>query len=434
MHQNKLLASAIVVGVTVLSAFAAEKYDANTNAYWEATAVVPAPKAPADCAFVDETLAKCAENYSVLLANAIRDYTPAKPYPKRFRNGKVEYIPDWDWCTGFWPGSLWLLYEATGDLKWKFAAEKYSDELIHIRFSNLHHDLGFMALPPAGNGLRITGDKKYAMWLYDSARALQTRWRPGAKAIQAWGVWGGKWGDSCSIIVDAMLNMELFEFAANYPASGKLTAERDWLEGGSFRDMAEMHVDTSIKYLLRPDGSSHHMALIDFKTGELIENRTGQGIGHWSRGQSWVVYGFPMMYEYTKNPKYLEIAKKVADYAMTQKDLPADSIPYWDYEAPNIPNEERDSSAAAVIGCGLLRLSRLVDDKALAAKYRAEAIKIAKSLSSDAYFCKPTECGGFLLKHAVGSKPDKAEIDMPLNYGEYYFLELLLDLKRTRVW
>jgi hypothetical protein len=231
-----------------------------------------------------------------------------------------------------------------------------------------------------------------------------------------------------------MLNIELFEFAANYPASGKLTAERDWLEGGSFRDMAEMHVDTTISHLLREDGSTHHMAFLDFKTGKLIRYRTGQGVGHWSRGQGWAVYGFPMMYEYTKNPKYLEVAKKVADYAMTAKNLPADSVPYWDYEAPNIPNEERDSSAAAIIGCGLLRLSRLVGDATLAAKYRAEAIKIARSLSSDAYFCKPGECGGFLLKHAVGSKPDKAEIDMPINYGDYYFLELLLDLKRTRKW
>ena len=423
-----------VLTFCALAAAAAEKADVNTNWYWEATAVVPAPKAPADCAFVDAALAKCAENYSVLLANAIRDYTAKKPYPKRFRNGKIDYIPDWDWCTGFWPGSLWLLYEATGDLKWRLAAEKYCDELIHIRFSNLHHDSGFMALPPAGNGLRITGDKKYAMWLYDAARTLQTRWRPGAKAIQAWGIWGGKWADSCSIIVDCMLNLELFEFAGYYPATGNLTAERDWLEGGSLREMAEMQAETTIRNLLREDGSSYHFALLDFKDGHLIEHRTGQGVGHWSRGQGWVVYGFPMMYEYTKNPKYLEIAKKVADYAMSAKNLPADAVPYWDYEAPDIPNEERDSSAAAVIGCGLLRLSRLVDDKELAAKYRAEAIKIAKSLSSDEYFCKPTECGGFLLKHAVGSKPDKAEIDVPLNYGDYYYLELLLDLKRTRKW
>jgi len=431
MIQKLLFVLSVVLGLEVL---AAEKVDANTNAYWEATAVVPAPKAPADCAFVDETLAKCAENYSVLLANAVRDYTKARPYPKRFKDGKVDYIPDWDWCTGFWPGSLWLLYEATGDLKWKFAAEKYSDELIHIRFSNLHHDLGFMALPPAGNGLRITGEKKYAMWLYDAARTLQTRWRPGAKAIQVWGIWGGKWGESCSVIVDCMLNMELLEFAGHYPATGKLTAERDWLEGGTCRDMAEMHVEATTKYLLREDGSSHHFAMLDFKDGHLLEHRTGQGIGHWSRGQGWVVYGYPMMYEYTKDRKYLEIAKKVADYAMSAKNLPSDSVPYWDYEAPNIPDEERDSSAAAIIGCGLLRLSRLVDEPALAAKYRAEAIKIARSLSSDAYFCKPTECGGFLLKHAVGSKPDKAEIDVPLNYGDYYFLELLMDLKRTRVW
>ena len=231
-----------------------------------------------------------------------------------------------------------------------------------------------------------------------------------------------------------MLNMELFAFAANHPATGKISPERDWLEGGTFRDMAESHVEQTIRHLLRDDGSSHHFALLDFKTGELIEHRTGQGIGHWSRGQGWVVYGFPMMYEYTRNPRYLEVAQKTADWALHAKNLPEDGVPYWDYEAPDIPNEERDSSAAAVLGCGFLRLSRLCPDVARAAVYRAAAVRIAHSLSSPEYFAAPDELGGFVLRHGVGSKPDKAEVDVPLNYGDYYYLELLLDLKRTRRW
>jgi hypothetical protein len=194
--------------------------------------------------------------------------------------------------------------------------------------------------------------------------------------------------------------------------------------------MAEMHADTTIKYLLRSDGSTYHIALLDFKTGELVEHQDGQGVGHWSRGQGWVVYGFPMMYTFTGEQRFLDAAIKVADYALNEKNVPEDRIPYWDYEAPNIPDEERDSAAAAVLGCGFLKLSKICPDKEKAARYRAEAVKIAKSLSSDAYFAKPAEIGGFVLKHAVGSKPHKAEIDVPLNYGDYYYLELLMELRR----
>jgi len=385
-----------------------------------------------DLAWVDSAIARFGTNYTVLAENAKLGYTKEAPYPKTFKNGKVVFCKDWDWCSGFFQGCLWYLHEATGDAKWRELAEKYTEEQAHIRTSNLHHDLGFMFLPSAGNAYRITGDKKYAGYLYDAARTLCTRWRPRCQAIQVWGNWNGKWADSCSVIVDCMLNLELFEWAGKFPCEGWEGQPRDWLDGGVFRDMAEAHADTTIKYLLRPDGSSYHFALLDFKTGELIKHLNGQGVGHWSRGQGWVVYGFPMMYSFTHEQRFLDAAIKVADYALNEKNVPVDRIPYWDYEAPNIPNEERDSSAAAVLGCGFLKLSKICPDKEKAARYRDEAIKIAKSLSSDAYFAKPSEIGGFVLKHAVASKPDGTDIDVPLNYGDYYYLELLMDFKRTR--
>ena len=384
-----------------------------------------------DLKWVDEALSRAAENYTVLLKNSTVDYTKEAPFPKRFQDGKLVFCKDWDWCSGFFQGSLWYLYENTKDDKWRAAAEKYCAEQAHIRTSNLHHDLGFMFIPSAWHAYRLTGNMYYKQVFYDAARTLCTRWRAKPKAIQAWGIWGGKWGDSCSVIVDCMLNLEMFMIAGTNPAKADDGMVHDFLEGGAFLDMAEAHAETTVKYLIRPDGSSYHMAFLDFKTGDLVKRLDGQGVGHWSRGQGWVIYGFPMMYEYSKDPRWLEVAMRVADYHINEKNLPSDGIPYWDYEAPNIPNEPRDTSAAAIIGCGLLKLSRICPDKVKSAKYRAEALRIAKSLSSDAYFAKPTEIGGFILKHAVGSKPHGAEVDVPLNYGDYYYLELLTAIKNT---
>ena len=189
MKTSTMLALTVAASLPLL---AAEKIGANTNSYWEATAVVPAPKAAPELAWVDDALARFAANYTVLLTHALAEHTAERPYPKSFKDGRVRYVPDWDWCSGFWPGALWYLYEATDDLKWRLAAERYTDEQSRIRYSNLHHDLGFMFLPSAGNGLRITGDGRYAGWLYDAARTLQTRYRPNCRCIQVWGVWGGK--------------------------------------------------------------------------------------------------------------------------------------------------------------------------------------------------------------------------------------------------
>lgn len=401
------------------------------SAIWGVCAALLTASATAeDLSFVKPALRRCAENYSHLLENSVRDYTKERPYPKSFENGKVCYITNWDWCSGFFQGCLWYLYEETGDVKWRLAAERYTLEQASARTSNVHHDLGFMFLPSAGNAYRLTKDRKYAGYLYDASRTLATRWRANPKAIQAWGIWNGEWAEHCSIIVDCLLNLELFEWVGKHPCEGWEGQPRDYLEGGAFLDMALAHADTTLKHMLRADGSSYHIGMLDFKTGELVEHRTGQGIGHWSRGQSWVVYGFSMMYEYTREKRYLDAAMKAADYCLTQKNVPADRIPYWDYEAPDIPNEERDTAAGAVIGCGMLRLSKLCPDAAKAAAYRAEAIKVAKSLSSEAYFAKPTELGGFILRHGVGSKPGKAEVDVPLNYADYYYIELLMELKK----
>ena len=182
-----------------------------------------------DLSFVEPALARFAENYKTLLANAARDGTPEALWPKTFKDGKLVFCKDWDWCSGFFQGSLWYLYEATGEASWRAAAERYTEEQAHIRTSNLHHDLGFMFLPSAGNAYRLTGDRKYAGWLYDAARTLCTRWRPRCQSIQAFGVWDGHWKEHSALIVDCMLNLELFAWAGTHPCEGWEGQPRDCL-------------------------------------------------------------------------------------------------------------------------------------------------------------------------------------------------------------
>lgn len=134
------------------------------------------------------------------------------------------------------------------------------------------------------------------------------------------------------------------------------------------------------------------------------------------------------MYRETKDPAYLSFAQKVADFAINNPNMPEDGIPHWDYGAPG---EERDSSAGSIMASGLLELSTFVKGRK-GAEYRAFAVKQLTSLSSPAYFSEGDEIGHFLLKHGVGHKPGHSEVDTPLNYGDYYFLEGLLRFRKLR--
>ena len=187
-----------------------------------------------------------------------------------------------------------------------------------------------------------------------------------------------------------------------------------------------------MRHHFRADGGTYHVLNYDQRPGfrdAVQEIRRGQGLGcetAWSRGQSWAIYGYTMMYRFTKDPAYLAFARKVSDFAINQPNMPADGVPCWDYGAPG---EERDSSAASVMASGLLELADFVDGEK-GASYRAFAVKQLLSLASPVYFSEGDEIGHFLLKHGVGHKPGGSEIDTPLDYGDYYFLEALLRFGR----
>lgn len=334
--------------------------------------------------------------------------------PRTTKNGKIQYTSFQDWTSGFFPGSLWYLYELTGKEEWKKEAEKYTEALDKIQHLTWHHDIGFMIQCSYGNGLRFADKEAYKPVIIQAAKSLSTRFRPGAGIIQSWnttGGWQAQRGWTCPVIIDNMMNLELlFEATA---LSGD----------SSFYRIAVSHADQTLKNHFRPDNSCYHVVDYQPETGAALHHHTAQGYAHesaWARGQAWALYGYTVCYRYTKNKAYLEQAEKIAAYLFSHPRLPEDLVPYWDFDAPKIPQEPRDVSAAAIIASALYELNDYSKKD-----YRRTADKIMKSLSSPVYTAKAGENGNFILMHSVGSIPHSAEIDEPLVYADYYYLEAM---------
>ena len=331
------------------------------------------------------------------------------------KNGEVVYVPYDDWTSGFFPGSLWYMYQLTGDDKWEKLAEKYTEALDSVQYLTWHHDVGFMAGCSYLNGMRFA-DKDYRSVIMQSAQSLSTRFRPNAGVIQSWDAdkgWQAERGWKCPVIIDNMMNLELlFEATA---LSGDST----------FYNIAVKHADTTMAHHFRPDNSCYHVVDYDPETGEVRKRQTAQGYADesaWARGQAWALYGYTTCYRYTKDKKYLDQAQKVYNFIFNNKNLPEDLVPYWDYDAPNIPNEPRDASAAACTASALYELDGYLPGN----HYKETADKIMESLGSPAYRAEVGTNGNFILMHSVGSIPHGQEIDVPLNYADYYFLEGLM--------
>ncbi|MDR2810623.1 MAG: glycoside hydrolase family 88 protein [Tannerellaceae bacterium] len=337
------------------------------------------------------------------------------------QDGNVYYCNFADWRSGFFPGSVWYLYELTGDEFYRPLAHIYSKAVEEAKNLTWHHDVGFMIYCSFGNGLRLTGEPEYKEIIIQGAKSLSTRFRPVAGVLQSWDVirgWQSERGWECPVIIDNMMNLELLFEAA------KLSGNP------SFREIAVSHADRTLKEQFRPDGSSYHV--IDYSMGDgSVRNRhTAQGYAHesaWSRGQAWAIYGFTVCYRETGDRKYIDMALKAFDFMRFHRNMPEDLIPYWDMDAPNIPNEYRDASSAAVMASALYEISTMDVDNPQ--QYKEYADRIMQSLSSPAYRAEPGTNGHFLLMHSVGSIPHNSEIDVPLNYADYYFLEAL---KRKR--
>lgn len=332
-------------------------------------------------------------------------------------DGSVYYCNLVDWRSGFFPGSVWYLYELTGDKKLLPLAQKYTEAIEDAKNIKWNHDVGFMIYCSFGNGLRLTGSEEYKNVIIEAARSLVTRFRPAAGIIQSWNVdrgWISERGWECPVIIDNMMNLELL-FAAT-----RLSGD------SSFYKVAVSHADRTIKEQYRPDGSCYHVVDYNMDNGSVRYRHTAQGYSHesaWSRGQAWGIYGLTLCYRETGDRKYLDQALKAIRFMFTHKNTPADLVFYWDMDAPDIPNDYRDASAAACIASALYEISTM--DVSEPQNYKRYADGIMKSLASPAYRAEIGTNGNFLLKHCVGSIPHNGEIDVPLNYADYYFLEAL---------
>lgn len=350
-----------------------------------------------------------AEQYKVLKQN-----TPIAVMPKTFDYASNKLITSdtkW-WCSGFYPGSLWMIYENTKDEAIRKEAEARLAILEKEKHYTGNHDLGFMMFCSFGNAYRITGNKVYIEVIKTAAASLITRYRPSIKSIQSW---DSSSNFKCPVIIDNMMNLELLLWATNHGGDAK------------FKEIAIMHAQTTLKNQFRPDNSSYHVLDYDLKSGTVARKTTAQGAADssaWSRGQAWGLYGFTVMYRFTKDKIYLDKAKKIAAFLLNHPNLPKDKIPYWDFNAPGIPNTYRDASAASIMASALLELAQYAK-KEERANYISTAEKIIRVLSSDVYRSQLGENGGFLLKHSVGALPYNSEVDVPLTYADYYFLEAM---------
>jgi rhamnogalacturonyl hydrolase YesR len=330
--------------------------------------------------------------------------------PRTAENGVLQNVSSRDWTSGFYPGCLWYLYEYSGDKKLLEAAKKFTMNLKQEQFNNSTHDLGFMMYTSFGNGYRLTGDAEYKDVLIQSAKTLATRFDPVIGCIKSWDHNQDKW--QYPVIIDNMMNLELLFWAA------RETHDKDLYK------IAVTHAETTMKNHYREDHSSWHVVDYDTITGEVLHRHTHQGYAHesaWARGQSWGFYGFTMVYRETGEQKFLDQARNIADFLLTHENLPEDMVPYWDFNAPNIPDEPRDASAAAILCSGLYELSTYLGEEG--EKYKGAADKILISLSSEKYRASIGENNNFILMHSVGHMPNNSEVDVPIIYADYYFIE-----------
>jgi unsaturated chondroitin disaccharide hydrolase len=344
-------------------------------------------------------------------------HVPVDSIPRSFnKEGKYVNATSVYWTSGFPPGVLAYLYQATKDPELK---KDYLPELKIMekeQFNTGSHDVGFMMYCSYGTALNNDPkNEEYKKILINTAKSLSTRFNPAVGCTLSWKSQPGQF----RVIIDNMMNLELLMWATQ--ATGD----------SSFAKIGISHANTTMKNHFRPDGSSYHMVVYNPETGAVIKKQTVQGAADesaWARGQGWGLYGFTMMYRFTHDPKYLAHANKIANFILTNPNLPADKVPYWDYSAPGIPNAYRDASAGSLMASAFIELAGYTD-AANSKKYLETAETILKTLSTPEYKAPYGENGGFILKHGVGHLPKNSEVDVPLTYGDYYFVEAMMRYK-----
>jgi unsaturated chondroitin disaccharide hydrolase len=364
---------------------------------------------------LDNAITRAGEQYHYMM-----EILPENRFPKTYhaKEDRLETSGSEWWCSGFYPGSLLYLYDKKGEETLKTEARRIMEVLEKEQYNTSTHDLGFMMFCSFGNALKLAprdGDRDI---LVQSAKSLSTRFDETTGVIKSW---DSKEGDFL-VIIDNMMNLELLFWATQETGDS------------TYYDIAITHADNTTKNHFRDDYSSYHVVNYNPRTGEVNEKRTAQGYADdsaWARGQTWGLYGYIVMYRFTKDQKYLDQAVNIAEFILNHPNMPKDKIPYWDFDAPNIPDALRDSSAGAILASALLELSGYVEgDKSK--RYIRDAETMLASLASPTYLAEPRTNGGFLLKHGVGHIPENFEVDVPLTYGDYYFIEAIRRYKALK--
>lgn len=361
-------------------------------------------------AFIDSLLEVSSQRYQVL----IQSLGSEKTFPLSVdANYDLIRVKSTHWTSGFFPGSLWYLYEFSDDQYFKEAATNWTERLYREKDNNKTHDVGFMMHCSYGNAYRLTGMEEYGTILMESSESLVNRFDSTTGCIRSWD-WG-KW--QYPVIIDNMMNLELLYFASGYSGNPY------------YKQVAISHADKTLENHFRDDYSCWHVVDYNPHDGTAIARGTHQGFSDnstWTRGIAWAVYGYIISYKATKKQVYLKQALQVLDFLLSHKKLPRDLIPYWDMDCPDIPNTYRDVSSAAILASALVDLHLITNE----AYYLDVCLKLIRTLGSKKYMAQSEKNPGFILEHSVGNLPQGTEIDVPIIYADYYFIEALIKLKR----
>ena len=367
---------------------------------------------------VDSELSYCI----IQVKKTLSEKQPYSKLPRRIARGDTNwnYVDIHDWTSGFWPGTLWYAYEFSKEKALREAAAEYTQGLTPVLDEKQHdHDLGFMFYTSAGNGYRLTDREEYKREVLRAADSLALLFNPKVGTILSWPGMVKQMNWPHNTIMDNMINLEMLFWASKNGGGKKL-----------YR-IAEKHAETTMKNHFGKHWTAYHVAVYDDRTGKFIKGVTHQGFNDrsmWARGQAWAIYGFTMSARETGRADFLQTAQQAAEAYL--KDLPADLVPYWDFNDPEIPEATRDASAAAIVASGLLELSTLVGDKTVGLRYRMLAEKMLATLASPSY--KSGQTNHAFLLHSTGHHPNGTEIDVSINYADYYYIEALTRLKKLR--
>ena len=337
-------------------------------------------------------------------------------FPHVCLNGNYNCEPIHFWTSGFWGGLLWLSYRETKDESLKSLAidiEKKLNIPLH-EFYDIHHDVGFMYLPTAVTHYTLTGNEESRRSALIAASHLAGRFNFKGEFIRAWTNRVNPNSTGWAII-DCLMNLPLL-----FWASKEINDPR-------FKHIAIAHANTVLKNFIREDWTVPHIVSFNPETGEKIENLGGQGLGPnsvWSRGQAWAIYGFAIAARETGDTKYLTASKNIANYFLSH--LPSDQVPYWDFKTPDKDKFVKDSTASACTASGLLELSKLLTDDTEKNFYYESALIILKGLYDN--YCDFSNKQDAILTKGTVSYPNNKYINVPIIYGDYYFLEALAKL------